>query len=393
MNIDFKVQQITLDKLFKMSPITIGGSFVMMMIVGFLFYNIVPIYVILFGLLMHMIVLIYRAAICKSYSKYKAKITDLYILKKYKRYYVLGTFMSGIVWGLSVVLLFFEDSIEYQFFLYTVVVGLAGASVVTLSAVFQVYIAFIVPMLGISAIYAFMQEGDIYTATGIFISGLIVFFYISGRSYYRNLVDSIVDKESVLNTQHEVINRLSKAGEYRDNETGMHITRMSYSCSLLAKECGYSEDFATNILYASGMHDIGKIGIPDNILLKPEKLDANERAIMQEHVNIGKKILENSNSNLIKLSESIAYTHHEKYDGTGYPNSLKASDIPIEGRITAICDVFDALVSERPYKKAWSHQDAIDYITEESSKHFDPELVKKFVLIYPDIKNFYDKHA
>jgi HD-GYP domain-containing protein (c-di-GMP phosphodiesterase class II) len=388
-----KVERVTLDKLFKMSPYSLAGNFVMMFIVGFLFFNIVPIYMILIGLIMHMFVLFYRTAICRSYSKNKDKILDYKGLQKYKRYYMIGTFLSGLVWGLSIILLFFENSIEYQFFLYMVVIGMAGASTVTLSAVFQVYIAFIAPMLGISATYAFMQEGDIYTATSLFIIGLMFFFYFSGKNYYKVLVDSIIDRESILNTQYEIVNRLSKAGEYRDSETGMHITRMSYSCHLLAKECNLHSELITNILYASEMHDIGKIGIPDEILLKQGKLDLSERAIMEEHVNIGKKILENSDSKLIKLSESIAYTHHEKYDGTGYPNSLKASAIPIEGRITAICDVFDALVSERPYKKAWTHQDAIDYITQESSKHFDPDLVKKFVLIYPEIKTFYDKHA
>ena len=388
-----KIQKITLDKLFKMSSLALGGSFVMMMVVGFLFYNIVPIYVLAFGLIMHMIVLVYRAVICRSYSKNRDNIVSLDILNRYKKYYTLGTFLSGVVWGLSVVLLLFENSIEYQFFLYTIVVGLAGASIVTLSAVFQVYIAFIVPMLGISAVYAFMQNSNIYTVTSIFLFGLIIFFYISGKNYYKNLVDSIVDKENILNTQHEVVSRLSKVSEYRDNETGMHITRMSYSCSLIAKECGFSDEYVTNFLYASEMHDIGKIGIPDSILLKAGKLDDNERAIMQEHVSIGKKILENSDSKLLKLSESIAYTHHEKYDGSGYPNALVAKDIPIEGRITAICDVFDALVSERPYKKAWTHSDAIAYIKAESSKHFDPDLVEKFILVYPQIKTFYEKHA
>jgi len=388
-----KVEQVTLDKLFKMSPYSLVGNFIMMFIVGLLFFNIVPIYMIIIGLIMHMLVLLYRTAICRSYLKNKNKVLSFKRLQKYKRYYIIGTFLSGLVWGLSIILLFFENSIEYQFFLYMIVIGLAGASTVTLSAVFQVYIAFIAPMLGISATYAFMQEGDIYTATSLFIIGLMFFFYFSGKNYYKVLVDSIIDRESILNTQHEIVNRLSKAGEYRDNETGMHITRMSYSCHLLAKECNLHSELVTNILYASEMHDIGKIGIPDEILLKPGILDDAERTIMQQHVHIGKKILENSDSTLIKLSESIAYTHHEKYDGTGYPNGLAAKDIPVEGRITAICDVFDALVSERPYKKAWSHTEAMEYLKEESSKHFDPDLVKKFELVYPQIKTFYEKYA
>ena len=129
-----------------------------------------------------------RALLCRSYSK--KTITDANILNKYKKYYALGTFFSGVVWGLSIVLLYFEDSIEYQFFLYTIVVGLAGAGLATLSAVFFVYISFIFPMLGISSFYAYMQDGDIYTATSFFIMGLAIFFYISSKNSYKNLVDS-----------------------------------------------------------------------------------------------------------------------------------------------------------------------------------------------------------
>jgi len=177
-----KVEQVTLDKLFKMSPYSLVGNFIMMFIVGLLFFNIVPIYMIIIGLIMHMLVLLYRTAICRSYLKNKNKVLSFKRLQKYKRYYIIGTFLSGLVWGLSIILLFFENSIEYQFFLYMIVIGLAGASTVTLSAVFQVYIAFIAPMLGISATYAFMQEGDIYTATSLFIIGLMFFFYFSGKT-------------------------------------------------------------------------------------------------------------------------------------------------------------------------------------------------------------------
>jgi putative two-component system response regulator len=387
--VNTKIQKITLLRLFSMSPYAMGGTFVMALAVGFVFYGDVPNYILFMGFAMHMSVLVYRAAICKSFSRNRETITEKETIERYQTLYTIGTFLSGSVWGMSVVLLLFQHSIEHQFFIYTVVVGLAGASIVTLSAVFQVYISFVLPMLSISALYALLQEGDIYKATAAFVAGLSAFFYISGKNYYHNLIESIRDKENLISTQNEIVRRLSKAGEYRDNETGMHIVRMSKMCSMLAKECGFNEEYVDNILNASEMHDVGKIGIPDSILLKPAKLTEQERVIMQRHATIGKQILENSTSPLIKLSESIAYTHHEKYDGSGYPNGLEGKNIPIEGRITAICDVFDALVSERPYKKAWSHAEALGYLRKESGKHFDPELVEKFLVIYPQIKEFY----
>jgi HD domain len=386
---NLKVQKVTLLRLFSMSPYAIGGTFVMMLVVGFVFYGMVPNYIIMIGFAMHMLVLSYRVVICKSFSKNKENANDRETLQRYQNLYIYGTFLSGSVWGMSVVLLLFQHSIEHQFFIYTVVVGLAGASIVTLSAVFQVYIAFVLPMLSISALYALLQDGDVYKATAAFVAGLSAFFYISGKNYHNNLVESIKDKEMLIDTQNEIVRRLSKAGEYRDNETGVHIVRMSQMCGLLAKECGFHEEYVKNIINASEMHDVGKIGIPDNILLKPGRLTEQERDIMKRHASIGKQILQHSDSPLIKLSESIAYTHHEHYDGTGYPNGLAGEYIPIEGRITAICDVFDALVSKRPYKEAWTHEKALEYVKNQSGKHFDPELVEKFLAIYPQIKEFY----
>lgn len=178
----------------------------------------------------------------------------------------------------------------------------------------------------------------------------------------------------------------------RDEETGMHIARMSHYCYLLAKEARCNKKFIKNILYASTMHDVGKIGIPDHILLKNGKLDESEYKIMQTHSEIGKELLNGSDVDLLILAESIAHTHHEKYDGTGYPRGLKGESIPIEGRIAAICDVFDALVSDRPYKKGWSNEEAISLIQEESGKHFDPELVNCFMNIIPDVLEYQKTH-
>ena len=152
----------------------------------------------------------------------------------------------------------------------------------------------------------------------------------------------------------DTIIRLSRAGEYKDQDTGAHILRMSKYASALARRMGLGERVAQWILYASPMHDIGKIGIPDNILLKPGPLDAQEWEIMMAHTTIGGRILSGAESGFIRLAEVIALTHHEKWDGSGYPLGLAGPRIPLAGQITAMADVFDALTSERPYKPAFS---------------------------------------
>ena len=189
----------------------------------------------------------------------------------------------------------------------------------------------------------------------------------------------------VIQTQFEIINRLALAAEFRDNETGNHIIRMSTYAFMLARAIGLNDEESGLIMHASSMHDIGKIGIPDSILLKPGKLTPEEWEIMKTHTMIGARILSKSNSNLLQMAEEIALTHHEKWDGTGYPNGLKGEEIPLNGRISAICDVFDALTSDRPYKKAWSIDEAINEIKQQSGKHFDSDLVKIFIQILPEI--------
>ena len=168
--------------------------------------------------------------------------------------------------------------------------------------------------------------------------------------------------EELRHTQLEIIRRLGRAGEYRDNETGNHVIRMSAFSQCLAHAVGLSDQMSELILHASPMHDVGKIGIPDSILLKPDRLDPDEMEIMRSHTIIGANILDNHDTELLTMAHAIALTHHERWDGTGYPQGLTGDAIPIEGRITAICDVFDALLSDRPYKKAWSLDRTISYM-------------------------------
>ena len=184
-------------------------------------------------------------------------------------------------------------------------------------------------------------------------------------------------------TRLEVVERLGRAAEYRDYETSMHVVRMSHLCVELARTAGMDEKDCQLLLLASPMHDIGKIGIPDHILLKPAKLTEDEWAIMKTHTTIGGKILAGGQSKLMKMAETIALTHQEKWDGTGYPKGLQGDEIPLVGRISALCDVFDALTSERPYKKAFSVEAAMEIMMKEKGKHFDPRLLGMFEQLLP----------
>jgi len=217
--------------------------------------------------------------------------------------------------------------------------------------------------------------------------------YKQQKEYSHTLEEKVHDATSELRkSQLDIIRCLGRAGEYRDNETGEHVIRMSKSCQVLALAYGMSERQAELILYASPMHDVGKIGIPDNILLKPGKLTPEEWETMQTHAQLGADILADNESEMVQLARSIALSHHEKWDGSGYPNGLKGEAIPIEGRIAAICDVFDALTSWRPYKKAWTVEEAVALLERDAGSHFDPNLVPLFISILPQVLSIREEH-
>lgn len=194
-------------------------------------------------------------------------------------------------------------------------------------------------------------------------------------------VNDEIDKatKNLRDREQEIIYRLTKAAEYRDPETGGHIKRMAHYSHHIAMQLGMTIEQQNLLLEAAPMHDIGKVGIPDLILLKPGKLDHSEFEIMKEHTQYGFDILNGSPSKLMQLGAEIALSHHEKYDGSGYPYGLKNEQISIYGRIVAVADVFDALTSERPYKKAWPVDDAIAFLRDQTGAHFDRGCVYAFL--------------
>lgn len=206
-----------------------------------------------------------------------------------------------------------------------------------------------------------------------------------------NLEQRVSDQTAgIRESQFEIVQKLGKAGEYRDDNTGVHVARVSWYATYLYEATGASAEEAQVMLQASQLHDVGKIGIPDSILLKPGKLDEDEWEVMKTHTTIGGNILSGSRSEILKMAEEIALSHHEKWDGRGYPRNLAGEQIPLSGRIVAICDVFDALTSTRPYKEAWTIKDALSEIERLSGLHFDPALVGLFFGIEPAIQETFE---
>ena len=203
----------------------------------------------------------------------------------------------------------------------------------------------------------------------------------------RRLLEHMVEDATreVREREKETLLRLARAGEFRDEETGYHLIRMSRFARLIAGAIGLDPGEAETIELAAPLHDIGKIGVPDQILLKPAKLDEAEWQIMRRHPLIGHEILKGSASKYVRMGALIALGHHEKYDGTGYPNGLVGDHIPLCARIVAVADVFDALTSVRPYKPAWPAERALEYLAAQRGRHFDPRLAEAFMMLKRDI--------
>jgi putative two-component system response regulator len=179
---------------------------------------------------------------------------------------------------------------------------------------------------------------------------------------------------------------LGAAAEFKDNETGLHVVRMSHYSRLIGEALGMPKVQLEDLFSAAPMHDVGKIGIPDAILRKPGRLDEDELLVMRQHPEIGARIIGQHKDGMLAMAHRIALYHHEKWDGSGYPFGLAGEAIPLEARIVAIADVFDALTSVRPYKRAWSFDDAIAFLCEQAGKHFDPALIKVFEGLLPQVQ-------
>jgi putative two-component system response regulator len=220
------------------------------------------------------------------------------------------------------------------------------------------------------------------------------------RDYERKLETEVAKRTKELYTAMvmiedaslETIHRLAAVAEYRDEYTGSHITRMGRYTAAIAQKMSLDGGLAKALLYAAPMHDIGKIGIPDRILLKPGKLDAEEWETMKQHTVIGARILQGSKHDYMKLAEEISLTHHEKWNGTGYPQGLAGEHIPVSGRIVAVADVFDAIISRRPYKPALSPKEAFTLIEEERGTHFDPDVIDAFIGIEQGILSIVEQY-
>lgn len=214
--------------------------------------------------------------------------------------------------------------------------------------------------------------------------------YDQNRELARQVRERTAD---LFKTRQQIIRRLGRAAEFRDNETGNHIIRMSHFCRLIGIAAGLGEKTVEILYNASPMHDVGKIGIPDHILLKPGKLTEEEWQVMRRHPRIGADIIGQHSDELLQSAWAIALCHHEKWDGTGYPSGLKGEDIPLMARIAALADVFDALTTERPYKKAWTIEAAVSHIEAQAGSHFDPGLIEPFRQALPEMLRIREQFA
>ena len=311
----------------------------------------------------------------------------------YFQHYMINASLMGVMWASAFALMLAYSSTEFHFISLAIGLGLVSAAILTMGPIRIIFLSFSLPIIVSLLVLIYFEIKTIYTLA--LLAAVLAFSYLLYTAYrFSHYFNAMHENQAALKrTQLAVVNRLGKAGEYRDEETGNHIQRMSHTSRLVARKLGFSPEKAYLMLHASAMHDVGKIGIPDDILLKPGKLDAEEWKVMKSHTTIGASILGDDDCEVLKMAKMIAQSHHEKWDGSGYPEGLKGEEIPLEARITSICDVYDALTSIRPYKDAWSSEDAIKLIKEESGTHFDPAVVDAFLAVLPKVIEVSDHYS
>lgn len=386
------IEHEQLQEIYKNAPMSMVGSLAISIGMSSLFLGVVPSGLLGSWVSAMLLIMFFRYIVLLAFTK--ANKDHSIDVDKWIFIHQVGVFVTSVIWG-AFSYLFAEYVLELDLSLVMMAIMfvLAGSAIASIGMVFRVYITFVFPMITMLSAQLLMSAKGGYASTGEAMLLLFGALFLSHTSYkYSKRSYGLIQKtEEVEHAQMAIIHSLGKAGDFKDSDTGLHLKRMSYSSYLLALAYGYSEVEARQVLLASPMHDIGKIGIPDKILLKEGELDSDEWEVMKTHTTIGAEILHDNDSPLMKVAATIAENHHEKWDGSGYPKGLAKERIPIEARIVSICDVFDALTSARPYKKAWSEEDALAHIKKESGTQFDPSLVELFFSISNKVIEYNDK--
>ncbi len=298
-------------------------------------------------------------------------------------------FLSAIIWSAGITIGASLAPAYFELISFIFVMGLLTGGIMSLSAIYPVYLLYFITLMGGQFIFMTKIDDTIYIDI-IYLSLIYVpYILILSKTFNNKLQLTIEDNihkdediyalnREIEDTQKEVVFTMGSIGEARSKETGNHVRRVAEYSKILALHYGLDKEDAEMLKQASPMHDIGKIAIPDAILHKPGPLNAEERITMNTHAQLGHDMLKRSERPLLKMAAIVSYEHHEKWDGSGYPNALKGEDINIYGRITALADVFDALGSRRSYKEAWELDDILSLFKEERGKHFDPKLVDIF---------------
>lgn len=307
---------------------------------------------------------------------------------RWGRKYLTNALFMGVWWSILFMEVFRHAPQAYCFVAVMAGLGLAGGAIVTLGSVFSIYCAFISPMLATLIASLCLQGTYINTMLAWILLLGSTYLLLAVYNYSRNHRLVLEQTERLQESEWEALQCLGKISEYRDARTDEHVNKVGYSSYVLAKAAGFSEEDARTLWLASQLHDVGKITMPDSILLKPGKLTDEEALVMQDHARVGAEILKGAKSGVMKVATVVALTHHEKWDGSGYPRGLSGEDIPIEGRIVAICDVYDALVSDRAYKDKWSTSEALDFLRKNANIQFDPKLIELFIQEIPRINAF-----